>query len=109
MRRFVKEVRSKGIKTAVLSNTIESHAEVIKNHGGYKNFDVVMLSNRVKLRKPEPKIYLLVVRRLKVKPRECIFVDDRKEFLKPARRLGIRTVLARNPRQVIHDIRKILS
>lgn len=109
MKRFVKKIRSQGIKTAVLSNTIESHAKVIERHRGYKNFDVVVLSSRVSLRKPEPKIYLLTVKRLKVKPKECIFVDDRNESLKSAKKLGIRTILAKNPKQVIHDVYEILG
>jgi putative hydrolase of the HAD superfamily len=109
MKRFVKKIKSQGIKTAVLSNTIESHVKVIEKHRGYNNFDVVVLSCREKLRKPEPKIYLLTVKRLKVKPKECIFIDDRNEFLKPAKKLGIKTILARNPKQVIHDVYNILG
>jgi len=109
MRRFVKKIRSQRIKTAVLSNSIESHVKVIEKHAGYKNFDIVVLSSRVGLRKPERKIFLLAVKRLKVKPEECIFIDDRDEFLKPAKKLGIRTVLAKNPKQVIHDVSKILK
>lgn len=109
MRRFVKKIRSQGIKTAVLSNTIESHVKVIEKHRGYKNFNVVVLSSKVGLRKPEPKIYLLTVKRLKVKPEECLFIDDRTEFLKPAKKLGIKTILAKNPKQVIHDVSEILG
>jgi epoxide hydrolase-like predicted phosphatase len=109
MRRFVKKIRSQGIKTAVLSNIIKPHIGVIKKHLGYKDFDDVILSCRIGMKKPEPRIYLLTVKRLKVKPKECIFIDDRNKFLKPAKRLGIKTILARNPKQVIHDVYNILG
>jgi putative hydrolase of the HAD superfamily len=60
------------------------------------------------MRKPELKIYRLTLKKLKVKPEECIFIDDKEKNLKPAKKLGIKTVLAKNPKQVIRDVCKIL-
>ena len=108
MIRFVKKIRSKGIKTAVLSNTIESHLRVIRNPLGYKAFDVVISSCRVGARKPEIKIYKILLKKLKAKAKECIFIDDLNENLKPAKKLGMKVVLAKNPKQIIKDVSKIL-
>lgn len=106
---FVKELKRQGIKTAVLSNTIKPHVEIATRHKGYRDFDVVILSCEVNLQKPEKEIYLLTVKQLRVNPKKCIFIDDKKEYLAPAEELGMKTILAKNPKQVIDDISRIVS
>lgn len=106
---FVKKIKKQGIKTAVLSNTIKPHARAIRRNDGFKDFDIVVTSCGVKLRKPEPEIYSLTIKRLRVKPHECIFIDDKNEYIRPAKKLGMKTILAKNPKQVIHDVCNILS
>ena len=106
---FVKDLKNKGIKTAVLSNTTGFQAEVIRKFNGYNGFDLVVLSNEEKLRKPDPEIYILTIKRLELKPEECIFVDDKEENLIPAENLGMKTVLAKNPNQIIEDVSLIIS
>jgi len=109
MARFVKKIREMRIKTLALSNVIEPHIGVIKKHLGYKDFNTVILSCRVGMRKPELKIYKLALKKLKVKPEECIFIDDQNENLKPAKKLGMKVILAKNPKQVIRDVSEILG
>ena len=106
---LVKKLKNNGIKTAILSNTIKPHVNIINKFGGYNNFDVVVLSTRVKLTKPNPEIYLLTAKRLIVKPKECVFIDDKKENLVPAKKLGMKIVLAKSPKQIIRDIYQILN
>lgn len=106
---FIIELKEKGFKTAVLSNTIESHKIAIESRNGYKDFDAVVLSCDCGLEKPDPKIYKLTAEKLGVKPEECIFIDDIKENLMPARKLGMKTILARNPKQIIKDVNEIIN
>ena len=106
---LVKKLKTRGIKTALLSNIINPHVEIISKKGGYKEFDVVVLSCNEGLQKPEPEIYLLTAQRLGLKPKDCIFIDNKKENLKTAKKLRIKTVLAKGPRQVINDISKIIK
>jgi FMN phosphatase YigB (HAD superfamily) len=42
-------------------------------------------------------------------PEECIFIDDRDINLAPARQLGMATVLAHSPGQVINEIHERLG
>jgi len=106
---YVKKLKKEGIKIAVLSNVIPPHAKIIKKHDGYKGFDVLVLSYKVGLRKPEKNIYTLVLEKLKVKAQSCIFIDDIEDNLVPARELGMKTVLAKNHRQVIHDVQSLIE
>jgi len=106
---FAKKLKAKGIKTAILSNTISPHVEIISKKGGYKGFDVVVLSCNEGLQKPESEIYFLTVKKLNIKPKDCIFIDNKKQNLRPAKKLGMQTVLATNPRQIINEVSKIID
>jgi putative hydrolase of the HAD superfamily len=60
-------------------------------------FDVVIDSSQVGVRKPDPRIYEELIRRLCVPAEAIAFVDDLPENLPPAARLGIRAVLFTEP------------
>jgi len=106
---LVRLLRQKGIKTAVLSNNMLTQAQLLKERGGYQDFDEVILSCWVGLRKPDPAIYKLTARRLAVKCTECLFIDDNEKYLIPAKKLGMQTILAKNPQQVVKEVLNILS
>jgi len=107
--KFARDLKKLGLKVAVLSNIAEFQAEIIRKHAGYEGFDIVVLSYEEKTDKPEKDIYLSTIKRLKVKPRECIFIDDRERNLLPAEELGMKTVLAKNTKQIIKDVRAMIK
>ena len=110
MLEFNKELRARGIKTAILSNILIFQAEVIREKEGYKDFDAVILSYEEGLIKPEDlDFYHLAPKRLGLKPEECIFIDDKEENLPPAQSIGIKTVLFKNPQQAIKDVLEIIK
>lgn len=45
------------------------------------------------IKKPDPKIFLLACKKLHVKPKECLFLDDNIENIESAQKLGIETIL----------------
>ena len=106
---LVKELNNKKIKTAVLSNIARFQAKIIKKHHGYDEFNIKILSYKVRMRKPEQEIYNLVIKKLKTRPEECIFIDDKERNLIPAKNLGIRTILAKNTEQIINDVNSIIE
>jgi putative hydrolase of the HAD superfamily len=53
---------------------------------------VIVLSERLGVRKPDPGIYLHTLELLQLPAEDCVFVDDRAVNLPPAAALGIRTV-----------------
>ena len=52
----------------------------------------IVESARVKMRKPEARIYHYILEKLQVAPQEIVFLDDLGENLKAAKQLGIRTI-----------------
>lgn len=55
-------------------------------------FQVVITGNDVKNCKPDPEIFLLTAKRLKVKPNECVVVEDAVYGIKAARAAGMKAV-----------------
>ena len=55
-------------------------------------FDHIIESSRAGVRKPDPKIYLMMCDALSVKPQACVYLDDLGINCKPAAALGMRAI-----------------
>jgi len=55
-------------------------------------FDHVIESAKIGLRKPDPRIYQMMVEALNVEPKNCVYLDDLGVNLKPAREMGMTTI-----------------
>src|SRR3990167_4715453 len=76
-----------------------------------KNFDIIIISYEVKMRKPNLEIYDLLLKKIKnknkqIKNSEIIYIDDRSYNLEPAKKHGIKTILFRNNEQVKKELKK---
>ncbi|MBR0966450.1 HAD-IA family hydrolase [Bradyrhizobium diazoefficiens] len=67
-------------------------------------FDHVIESAKIGLRKPDPRIYQLMVETLKVDPKACVYLDDLGVNLKPAREMGMTTIKVANGNQAIAEL-----
>ena len=90
----IRAIRARGVRMAILSNSV-GNAAVYGRALVAELFDTVVISSEVGLRKPEPEIYELAAERLGLPPAACVYVDDLPPNLKPARALGMATVLHR--------------
>jgi len=88
----VRTVRAAGVRTGLLSNSWGLDYE---RDGWDALFDAVVISGEVGLRKPDPAIYALAAERIGRPAEACVYVDDLPGNLKPARALGMATVLHR--------------
>uniref|UniRef100_A0A8D2ITK1 Epoxide hydrolase 2 n=1 Tax=Varanus komodoensis TaxID=61221 RepID=A0A8D2ITK1_VARKO len=70
-------------------------------------FDGVIESCRIGLQKPDPKIYEYALDQLKAKPEEVIFLDDIGANLKPARAMGIATILVRDTDSALKELQHL--
>ena len=71
--------------------------------------DAAVYSAEVKLLKPDPRIYQLVLEQLGLPANECVFVDDKPVNIEAAQAMGRKGVLCRNTQQTIDDIRACLD
>ena len=97
-------------KLALLSNTCEWDIEYgIKPRMGelFDAFDAVSLSFEIKAMKPREEIFLDVLEKLKLRPEECIYIDDIKEYTDAASKLGINGVHYTSHTELIADLARL--
>jgi putative hydrolase of the HAD superfamily len=70
-------------------------------------FDHVIESAKIGLRKPDPRIYQMMVEALDVDPKNCVYLDDLGVNLKPARELGMTTIKVLNASQAIDELEAV--
>ena len=97
----------KNYRLAVLSNSDPSNSPNFEKKGWYQYFDTLILSHELGILKPDQKIYQIALERLKVKPEECIFIDDQEDCLTPAKNMGVNTILFKSPLQLEQDLKKL--
>lgn len=67
-------------------------------------FDHVIESAKIGLRKPDPRIYRMMIETLDVDPAACVYLDDLGVNLKPAREMGMTTIKVTSGAQAIADL-----
>ena len=67
-------------------------------------FDHVIESAKISLRKPDPRIYQMMVEALQVDPKNCVYLDDLGINLKPAREIGMTTIKVVSAPQAIAEL-----
>ncbi len=72
-----------------------------------KLFDLVVESSIEGIRKPNPAIYTLTCERLGIEPAQAIFLDDLGINLKPAAKLGMKTIKVLSESQAINDLSRL--
>ena len=97
-------------RTAMLSNAWENLRSLMTNDWHISDaFDTIVISAEVGLMKPDPQIYHLVLEKVDAKPQETVFIDDFKENIEAARRLGLNTILFINRAQALGDFRQLIG
>ena len=91
---FVKDVRSKGIKTAVVtSSNLEKMLNVYNKHPEFKGyFDEILTSEDFEESKPSPDCYFKAAARFGVSPKECIVFEDSFNGLRSGIASGARVI-----------------
>ncbi len=57
-----------------------------------RTFSITISSCSVKMRKPEEQIYFYAAKKLKVKPKECLMIDDNKFYIMRLKNMGIEAI-----------------
>lgn len=106
---LVKQLKTAGYPVGLISNIIAPTANDIRAHSGYDVFDFCILSYEVGYAKPDPEIYQLALQKLPdIHPGDVLFIDDQPKCVKAAAVLGMQTILATSPTQVIADVTRLV-
>ena len=99
----LEELRGRGIAVGLISVCSEDVPNVWPETPFAGLFDATVFSCSVRLRKPDPQIYLLACKELDVEPEEAMFVGDgANDELAGAERVGMSAVLIHRPGEEPH-------
>ena len=101
-------LRQAGIRTGILSNVFAMSADVLRKEGLYDGFEPLILSCDTGFAKPDRELYELAIEQAGVAADEILFVEDQDKCLPPARALGMHTVQATSPSQIVADVQAVI-
>jgi putative hydrolase of the HAD superfamily len=104
MLRAVGRLRERGLRVGALTNNWATERAPTGPHPIGRHFDALVESRAVGMRKPDPRIYQLICRRLGVEPPRAAFLDDIGTNLKSARALGMHTIKVTEPAQALREL-----
>ncbi len=105
----IRRLRAAGLRVAALTNAWATPDRGSRVESLGHEFDCFVESFRVGMRKPEPRIYELVCRRLDVPPAAAIFLDDLGGNLKPARAIGMTTIKVGDAAPALAELERLLG
>lgn len=89
---FIKSLR-KRYKIAILTNIIQDLFEYLDGKFYFtKYFNSVVLSYKMRTAKPDPVMYKETVKEMGLMADECLYIDDMKENLMSAQKIGMHTI-----------------
>ncbi len=107
MHRLLADVRAAGLRTAVLSNIFTGLHALYDVDA--EDFDALVYSCEVGMRKPQPEIYRHVTDLLGVQPEEALFLDDFAAMCEGARAVGMTAVLVADHATAAAQARELLG
>ena len=91
-------LKKKGKKIYILSNFPGDQFDNFMKQNKFLNeFDDMIISGKVGLKKPDKKIYELAIRKFDCNPNKTLFIDDRPENTKAAQNFGINIITLDDP------------
>ncbi len=106
------ELKARKIRLALITNIIPPHVKAQKETGRIKRlkdlgFEVFVLSCKVGVRKPDPRIYKIALEKLNLPAEACVFIDDKLENIEAAKKLGMQVIHFQTPEKLKEELTKI--
>jgi len=96
----------KKYKLACITNVDKSRYYYAKSIIDYSIFKFVLASCYFGISKPDSRIYLEALKRLKIKPNEALFIDDMEVNVKGARKAGINAIHFKGIKGLKKDLKR---
>lgn len=106
---YALKLKKKGYKIGVLSDQWHLSRDILVPKKYFKDFDVVVLSCNVKTRKPNPRIFNLILKNLNVSAKEALFIDNKHWNVEAGKKEKIDSILFENNKQAFKQLSKHLN
>ena len=101
----LQKLKQRGYPLYGLSNWSAETFPLIRNkYKFFDLFDYILISGEVKMIKPEPGIFDLLLNRIGFQACDCVFIDDSEANIKVAIKLGFDTIRFHSPTQLMSEL-----
>jgi len=105
---IMKQLKAKGYPLYGLSNwSAETFPYAREKYDFFDLFDDMVISGEVKLVKPDPAIFHLMLQRIKRPAAECLLIDDSADNIVTAQSLGLHAIRFESPEQLAVDLKRL--
>ena len=105
---ILRTLKQKGYPLYGLSNwSAETYPRVRRKYSFFELFDDIVLSGAVKLNKPDPAIFELLLRKTGYAARHCLLIDDSQANIETASTLGFETIQFASPEQLETELQRL--
>ena len=105
----VHELKKAGYDIYLLSNYSQDlFTKHTKGASFLNDIDGKVVSYQIHAIKPEPEIYLYLLKKYNLKAEECLFFDDRAQNVEGAEKLGIQAIRVESQQQLLGKLEKLL-
>jgi len=101
----LKKLKGK-FKLFLLSNSCEEQTKINKKLNRYKYFNEIFLSEQLGVMKPDPRFWIKMIKKTKIKPKESIYIDDLIHNVFIAKLLGFKTIWYRKKTDFKKELKK---
>ncbi|WP_437206013.1 HAD family hydrolase [Planctomicrobium sp. SH664] len=99
------ELKRRGLRRVLLSNTCITHVRWIEQHFDLLDrLDAKVLSYEVGAAKPEPEIYLAALDQIHCDPQECLYVDDIAPYVAAGKSFGLHAEVFTSAQRFCDDL-----
>lgn len=112
------QLKAAGLRLGCITNNVPAgHGAGMARSGDAKDayeqvfarFEYTIESSKAGVRKPDPRIYLMMCEKLGLEPAACIYLDDLGINCKPAAQLGMHAIKVTSGDQALADLSAVLG
>ena len=105
---ILNRLKAAGYRLYGLTNwSAEKFSLVRHKYKVFELFDDIVVSGEVKLIKPDPAIFNLLLQKNRLRPEECLLIDDTEHNLNAARKMGFETIHFTSPARLESDLQQL--
>ena len=118
MVRALDQLKAAGLRIACITNNVPTGkgAGLARSHDRsdeleqiFARFEHVIESSKAGVRKPDPRIYLMMCEKLGLEPKACVYLDDLGVNCKPAAQLGMAAIKVTGEAQALADLSALVG
>ncbi len=103
---ILKDLKKRGYPLHAISNWSQEKFQLVRPRYPFLDwFETIVLSGEVKLAKPDPRIFLILLDKIDRRAEECLLIDDAWANITVAQSLGFQTIWFQSPEQLREGLR----